>query len=52
MEISHSVKINYLNPFMPGKLNLSSCGVRNLASCAYSSLQYHIRQFILILITV
>ena len=26
--------VNYLNPFMPRKLYLSSCDVRNLASCA------------------
>ena len=26
--------VNYLNPFMPRKLYLSLCDVRNLASCA------------------
>ena len=51
-EHSGGVFFNYLNRFMPRRLYLSSCDVRNLASCAYSSLQYHIRQCILILITV
>ena len=27
-------RVNYVNPFMPRKLYLSSCDVRNLASCA------------------
>ena len=27
--------VNYFNPFMPRKLNLSLCGFTNLASCAY-----------------
>ena len=27
--------VNYLNPFMPRKLNLSLSGFTNLASCAY-----------------
>ena len=51
-EHSGGVFFNYLNRFMPRRLYLSSCDVRNLASCAYSPLQYHIRQCILILITV
>ena len=32
---SAATGVNYLNPFMPRKLNLSLCGFTNLASCAY-----------------
>ena len=32
-------RVNYVNPFMPRKLYLSSCDVRNLASCAQLFLQ-------------
>ena len=51
-EQSEGVVFHYLNRFMPRRLYFSSCDVRNLAPCAYLSLQYHIRQCILILLTV